>query len=194
MTLLTVPWPLPKASVEYAWVQPHKLQLSALKSVGSPTQQMGRGSERKLTERERAEKRKLVWLIFNGWKINQISSLFASPLQRRRQEGVFVTLDYVRALTLFSALMRAHACSCLCTWIWKCFRMCVCKCFCECLSISFCLKLWTVARQLWQRQAQRSGWTDTSTCLWFLISGTGQHRYITRSESHQAKRQSVEMI
>lgn len=114
MTLLTVPWPLPKASVEYAWVQPHKLQLSALKSVGSPTQQMGRGSERKLTERERAEKRKLVWLIFNGWKINQISSLFASAWQRQRQEGVCSSRhadSNTRARVDF--VFRAHACACM---------------------------------------------------------------------------------
>lgn len=120
MTLLTVPWPLPKASVEYAWVQPHKLQLSALKSVGSPTQQMGGGSERKLTERERAEKRKLVWLIFNGWKINQISSLFASALQRQRQEGVCTsrhadsqhTTTCARWLCFPRSCVRMHAAVC----------------------------------------------------------------------------------
>lgn len=40
MTLLSIRWPLPKASVEYTWVRLRKVLRSALKSRGSPAQQM----------------------------------------------------------------------------------------------------------------------------------------------------------
>lgn len=74
MTLPTVPWPLPKASVEYAWVQPHKMLLSALKSVGSPTQQIGRGGVRRKTYWGEGEgERELVWFVFNGGFVSRVS-------------------------------------------------------------------------------------------------------------------------
>lgn len=69
--------------------------------------------------------------------------------------------------------------------------MCVCKCFCECLSISFCLKLWTVARQLWRAARHSAGRSRRFHMPMVLISGAGQHGYVTRSESRQAKSRSI---
>lgn len=199
MTLLTVPWLLPKASVEYAWVQPPKLLLSALKSVGSPTQQMqgGRGgAERKLTEREE-ERTCLTYLQW--WKINQIFLSSCCPCKESIIKRSLKLAWYfmhstacVRVQQLcFCAHVRMHAAVCVLGYgsAW----MCVCKCFCECLSILSCLKLWTVARQLWQA-AQHSAGQPRSRHFHMpmvLISGTGQRWYITRSESHQAKSQSI---
>lgn len=109
MTLLAVPRPLPKASVEYAWVQPHKLLLSALKSEVSPSQQMGGGIRKKTYWKRREEGTCLTYL--QRWKINQVSHLFRAPAKRVQQEALAQasllahTLDCtsVRRLCLLSA-------------------------------------------------------------------------------------------
>lgn len=82
MTLLAVAWPLPKASVEYTWVQHHKLLLSALKSVGSPTQQVV--WEKTWWMKKRDEKGK--WVLLNGGRRITIL-LFMPPLHRGAAGG-----------------------------------------------------------------------------------------------------------
>lgn len=202
MTLLTAPWPLPKASVEYAWVQPHKLLLSALKSVGSPAQQMegqGRGgSERKLSEREREEEG--TCLTYPQWrKINQNFLSSCCPCEKRATAGSsssYHASSYTQlcvcALTLFFVFMHAAVCVLEYGSAWMSVYA---SAFFSWVSVHIILPeaLWTVARQLWQA-ARRSAGQPRSRHVHMpmvLISGTGQRWYVTRSESRRAKSQSI---
>lgn len=120
MTCLTVPLPLPKASVEYTWVQLHKLLLSALKSVGSPTQQMGRGCpERKLKETGTCLTH--VHVVEDK---RFLSSCCPCKEGWLRQACQF-THSTVRLSLQHVCAHCAHACCCFCTWIWKCRNVCM---------------------------------------------------------------------
>lgn len=115
MTLLTVPWPLPKASVEYAWVQPHKLLLSALKSVGSPAQQMG-GDQKENLVKEKERRTCLTYLQW--WEIKPRFPLFMLPLRRERQEALARAAMLVRT-------PRACMHPIVCAWMWECSDVCL---------------------------------------------------------------------
>lgn len=79
----------------------------------------------------------------------------------------------------------------VCALEYRSAGMSVCKCFCECLSILFCLKLWTVARQL-RQAAPHSARRSTEQTLPLVCGFDKQHRSAVihhSSESHQGKSQ-----
>lgn len=188
MTLLTVPWPLPKASVEYTWVHLHKLLLSALKSVGSPTQQMGGGgrSERKLTEWEREKKRELVWLILNGGRqttfplrVSHAERATGGASMLGSHTQMFACVDFV-----FVLIVHMHAAVCVLAYgsagmsVYACAFVSVCPYY---FAWSSGQLPGNCGRQLSTRPGRpRSRRFNLSVVL---ISATGQHWYIT-GQSH----------
>lgn len=184
MALPSVRWPLPKASVEYTWVQLGKVLRSALKSRGSPAQQMcgmvwgwwwwvGGLSERKLTEREKRDGTPLNYLQWPETRGASVSSACAALAEAPRSGS------------LQPAGPRTLACVLL-----PCVRACVLergsrtltfprKSFCD-VSVSpflLRLKLWTVARQLWQ-SAQRSTGPPWSKRVHLFCAYDKNHRLV----------------
>lgn len=144
MTLLTVPWLLPQASVEYAWVQPLKLLFSALKSVGNPTQQMGGvwvvdQKENLLKEKERRGGNLFDLSSMVEDKPNSLHSCRPFKESGTRASMLAHTVKLPACTcTDFGVHVHLHAAVCVLeygsAWMW------VSECLRECLSISFCLK------------------------------------------------------
>lgn len=172
MTLLSVWWPLPKASVEYTWVQLAKVLRSALKSGGSPAQQMcgllvwwgGYQKGNSLNEKKR-------------WNSFKFSSVVGDTLRFLRSRcapgGSLPCLVHALGCLLPRAYLSAAV-----------HRRFLHKSFCECQSILLCLKLWTVAKQLWQsaQSSTRPPWSKFPPVCgfdknhWFIISEVKLHQ------------------
>lgn len=144
MALPSVRWPLPKASVEYTWVQLGKVLRSALKSRGSPAQQMcgmvggdgggGWGVSQKGNSLNEKKEMELLWIIFSGrrraelpfpplalrWR-RLLAPARSSPLVHARSPACWCRAC-VRARMYAWAAAPAH---------WRFLR----KSFCECQSI-----------------------------------------------------------
>lgn len=174
MTPLTVPLHYLKQVLNIHEFQLHKLLLSALKSEGSPTQQMGRRCpERKLTEREREKKREHVWLIFIGGRQTTFP-LFILPLQRGLQEALAQANMLVHTLNCASELTACVCSSCTCMLLFLYLNIDVLECLYASAFVSVCPYYFASSsgrlpgncgRQLSTRPGGHGA--DASACLWF---------------------------